>query len=136
MAAMFFRENQTCTLDDASRLSSGVEGRLLSSRNERHHLHNVSEQTAKRYNDRSFSRLTESVDFQYKMIGQRDVFSSSTPTLRYILSQACLISSIALFPFQPKKVRCPCGGVQSIGMLGSGRGPLRVRGHDALCDII
>ena len=44
-----------------------VEGHPLSSWNKRQHLHDVT----KRYNDRSFTRLPGSVDFQYKMMERR-----------------------------------------------------------------
>ena len=53
-------------------------------------------------------------------------------TIRYWLG-------IALFPFPPNNVRCICGNVidpYGDHLLGCGRGALRVRRHDALCDII
>ena len=46
------------------------------------HRHDVSEQTVKRYRDRSFTRVTGSFDFQYNMIGVGDVLLSTPPTLR------------------------------------------------------
>ena len=46
---------------------------------------------------------------------------------------------IALFPFPPNNVRCICGSVMDPyrdHLLGCGCGGLRVRRHNALCDII